>query len=44
MPWDEVLLAHAEAQAIEASSGVAPQLAGLLADHLAAILGALTGE
>ncbi len=44
MPWDEVVRAHAEAQAIEGESGVASQIAVLLADHLTAILGALTGE
>ncbi len=44
MPWDEVLKAHAEAQEIEAESGIAPQLASLLADHFASLLAGLIGD
>lgn len=44
MPWDEVLKAHADAQEIEAESGIAPQIAALLADHLAPLLAAMIGD
>ncbi len=39
MPWDEVLLAQAAAQEVEAESGPAVAMANLLAELLAPLFG-----
>lgn len=39
MPWDEMLLAHAAAQAVEAESGPAATMAATLAELIAAMMG-----